>query len=315
MLPLFASKLCQTSITNYFRGLHSSLLVSSVDPNLLASGYALYTESSSQYPPPPDYHSSPSRIPMLSKSEADELAKLVLSHTDDYIHIDHLAGPLPFFTYGPYWGYHFHLPENNHHDPSTKTKALLNDSVDKHSLSTLSSTTLTYNKAIDLYRETMLIELKWLYDRIKSQLADFLNEENKTIKSVSFMGGKFAVPGFHVIPSHLAWSYPVFRIHTDESFELFTTLLNHVNDSNVDLKSCNPDSRISFTLPIALPSPNSGLNFVDFRNVKAGDYKNVKMTRENYEVGTMVVHSGNLLHQIGNWDFRNFFSSFSLMFD
>jgi len=50
----------------------------------------------------------PRNVPgVLSAAEAEAAAELILSQrAGDLIHVSTQAGPLPFLTYGPYWGYH-----------------------------------------------------------------------------------------------------------------------------------------------------------------------------------------------------------------
>lgn len=84
-----------------------------------------------------------------------------------------------------------------------------------------------------------------------------------------------------------------------------------------DLQKCDRDSRISFTLPLALPEARagvkgSGLNYVEY-DLDDCEHAAKRKTRhlcgrwrrEAYELGTLVVHSHGLLHQIGEWDYAS----------
>jgi len=78
------------------------------------------------------------------------------------------------------------------------------------------------------------------------------------------------------------------------------------------LAECESRSRISFTLPLALPPSDqgeAGLNYVAFRSKRQGCADHVGdewawcadtcavMRREVYKVGRLVVHSGLIIHQ------------------
>merc|ERR1712146_728915 len=79
-----------------------------------------------------------------------------------------------------------------------------------------------------------------------------------------------------------------------------------------DTSLCDQESRISFTLPLSLPDTKSGLNYIDYEwedcpYLHDPDRKYLcgRMNREVYEVGTLVVHSHALLHQIGEWSYSS----------
>lgn len=242
----------------------------------------------------------PHTVPhMLTLDESRAVAAKVMSHQDKFIHVDHLAGPLPFFTYGPYWGYHHYEPGHNHKThterPTHATKR--------------TSTFLEYPRAVKEDRHELEAEFGDVYAKLCAALHGHLGG-----RSVELMPGA-SVPAFHVIPSHLAWSFPVFRAHTDESFRSLLTAMGKYNAVPEEIgppAQCDQESRISFTLPLSLPANGSGLNYVeyDFDNCEYGRdprrrYLCGKWAREVYEVGTLVIHSHGLLHQIGEWPYSS----------
>jgi hypothetical protein len=160
-------------------------------------------------------------------------------------------------------------------------------------------------------------ELGWFYDRVVESLKEVLGAER-----VHFLPGNVGLPGFHIIPSHLAWTFPIFRFHSDETFDLIVDyVLGAKGATELNPDSCVGESRISFTLPIAMPDERSGLNYVDFSTDEKGtdcrreaekeygggnEWKCHLKTREIYVEGVMVVHSGKLLHSIGEWSYNRY---------
>jgi hypothetical protein len=108
-----------------------------------------------------------------------------------------------------------------------------------------------------------------------------------------------ALPGFHIFQAHPAFCATGGKIHLDLQYR------------NLAWDPANPpdeESVVSFTLPVALPQDGGGLNWWD--HPSAEEWKTLppeertKRTApgtENYlpyEVGTIVLHSGQILHQI-----------------
>jgi len=101
-----------------------------------------------------------------------------MAKKDKFIHISHLAGPLPFFTYGPYWGYHYHDSISNH-KKGTSSIAQRNDGLEFGEIGMLSSESLSYRKAVAMYRKGMEEEFGWLYDKVKQSLSSLLSNGEK----------------------------------------------------------------------------------------------------------------------------------------
>jgi hypothetical protein len=112
-----------------------------------------------------------------------------------------------------------------------------------------------------------------------------------------------AVPGFHIFDTAAIPRAPTASVHFDLQYQQIDWALQGGAD---------PASAISFTLPILLPKGGAGLNFWD---VTLGEMRylqnygfvrsvgDVVRLRERkrlpYRLGTLVMHSGHLLHQIG----------------
>jgi len=143
----------------------------------------------------------PASVKVLEEDETIKIRDHVLSKKDSFMHIDHLAYALPFFTYGPYWGYHEFGDKFNHNIQKARP-------THEHMHS---STFTTYDSAVALTRDEMKAELGWFYDKVFGGLREVLGAED-----IEFLPGKVGIPGFHIIPSHVAWSLPVFRFHSDE---------------------------------------------------------------------------------------------------
>jgi hypothetical protein len=132
---------------------------------------------------------------------------------------------------------------------------------------------------------------KPLFTKVRKQI------EEHTGFSVLDLEG-YSLPGFHIFGSHPSFidnskSVP---IHYDFQYRQVAW-------------PCPPviETVISFTLALELPADGSGLNWWEidheaFKNVSKEEEE--KMFNEAmkfylpYEVGTLVIHSGHLLHQI-----------------
>ena len=233
-------------------------------------------------------------------SPFQELAAL----RSDYIHIDHLAFALPFFTYGPYWGYH-RFSETHNFD----TKAGRPTHLTKRS-----STFLPYSDIVPQSSQTLNDTFPTLYDKLLTGLATTLNTTRDKISPIEGM----SLPGFHVIPSHRAWTQPLFRFHYDEMLETVIeeafipnkARLKKSDGEEISYHLCEGSSRISFTLPLALPTNSSGLNYVDYSDHggkecegESNAHKCNTLKRQVYTPGELVIHAGTLIHSIGEWEY------------
>jgi hypothetical protein len=130
----------------------------------------------------------------------------------------------------------------------------------------------------------------WLLERVRATLATLLGAP------VDWQPNA-ALPGFHIYLAHKIFEQPIASIHCDSQYEL------------IDWTGCGePDFRevASFTLALALPRHGGGLNVFDLHRREARDLDNeafARRVREStmsyhpYRVGSMVLHSGHLMHQ------------------
>ena len=130
----------------------------------------------------------------------------------------------------------------------------------------------------------------WLLDRVRSKLALLLEAP------VDWQP-QAALPGFHIYLSHKIFEQPIASIHCDSQYEL------------IDWAGCGePDfaSVGSFTLALSLPRYGGGLNVFDVHRRDssglgaaqfAARVRTAKVTYHPYRAGSIVLHSGHLMHQ------------------
>ena len=134
-------------------------------------------------------------------------------------------------------------------------------------------------------------EFGWLYERLLEALGEHLGAE-------AAFEPRAARPGFHVFLAHEAFRQPLGKVHFDLQF------------MNIDW----PDGRrmdfsrpVSYTLAIRLPKSGAGLHTWDVGKAEydamdpaARDRIGQERTPDYvpYREGSMVCHSGMILHQI-----------------
>eukprot|EP00615_Pteridomonas_danica_P005124 CAMPEP_0114331406 /NCGR_PEP_ID=MMETSP0101-20121206/2389_1 /TAXON_ID=38822 ORGANISM="Pteridomonas danica, Strain PT" /NCGR_SAMPLE_ID=MMETSP0101 /ASSEMBLY_ACC=CAM_ASM_000211 /LENGTH=231 /DNA_ID=CAMNT_0001461725 /DNA_START=524 /DNA_END=1216 /DNA_ORIENTATION=- len=189
----------------------------------------------------------------------------------------------------------------------------------------LTSKCLTYREAVEHLRPKLLSEFDFLYKKLTTALSKHLHQ-----KTVLLPGNVSAPPGFHLYLNHRAYSLPVFRMHSDETFEQFLQKTDVSTGGAVrkaiekeasasppntkGMKSsplCDVESRISFTLPIHMPERGGGgLNYLDFSDTSKVYCKHGNASlcgvvrREESKVGSLYVHNATLLHQVGHWPYH-----------
>ena len=142
-----------------------------------------------------------------------------------------------------------------------------------------------YRELVQGYNPLLRMEFGWLLDRASRAIADSMGLQTEWLEGA-------ALPGFHIYLSDEIFFKSVAEIHFDRQYE-------HVDWSNVP----SPDfsSPLSFTLPIDLPETGGGLNTwpVEEEELKRMNAAGIEppMTFQHYELGELVMHSGNLLHQ------------------
>lgn len=138
--------------------------------------------------------------------------------------------------------------------------------------------------------EILAARFGWLLERVRSTLETVLGAP------VDWQPNA-ALPGFHIYLAHKIFEQPIASIHCDSQYEL------------IDWAGCGePDFRevASFTLALALPRHGGGLNVFDLHRRQARDLdgeafarrvRESAMTYHPYRVGSMVLHSGHVMHQ------------------
>ncbi len=131
----------------------------------------------------------------------------------------------------------------------------------------------------------------WLLDQVSAAISASLG-----FKTQWHAHG--ALPGFHIFLAHPAFSLPVASIHFDRQYLL-------IDWSGVPDPDFN--APLSFTLPIELPAAGGGLKtwstretqFNEMREKQQGNLAlSLPFELHEYRIGELVIHSGNMLHQI-----------------
>ncbi len=128
-----------------------------------------------------------------------------------------------------------------------------------------------------------------LYQRVRAALASRLDAAMLDLPHAG-------LPGFHIFGSHPAFRHPTASVHFDLQYELVSWP-----------EPLFRDQVLSFTLPLAIPNGGGGLRYWDLTpdslaKLSPAEQKALigdsPMHYLPYKVGTLVLHSGHLLHQI-----------------
>ena len=147
-----------------------------------------------------------------------------------------------------------------------------------------------YAKA-DALNPLLKREFGWLYERLLEALGEHL-------RAGAAFEPRAARPGFHIFLAHEAFKRPLGKIHFDLQF----AGLEWPDDGDMDFSR-----PVSFTLAIRLPQAGSGLRTWDIGKAEYDAMDPAARGRIGqdripeyvpYREGTMVCHSGMLLHQI-----------------
>ncbi|MGK0186197.1 MAG: hypothetical protein ACI9R3_001980 [Verrucomicrobiales bacterium] len=131
----------------------------------------------------------------------------------------------------------------------------------------------------------------WFYDRVLERASALLN-------APACYDDRLARPGFHVYLANPAFGQPVAKIHCDLQYQ-------SIDWTGFDVAKGDDEEHISFTISIRLPACGGGLNYWDVDHQQAKDDPNAakqKFDKDKplfhpYEQGSMVIHSGKMIHQ------------------
>jgi len=150
-----------------------------------------------------------------------------------------------------------------------------------------------YSQRVAQYNPLLATELGWLHDRVRLALAAHTG--------VHFVQAPEAArPGFHIFGFHQQFRQPMASIHFDRQHEDVPWQNRHELD---------PSELLSFTLPIRLPRSGAGLNTwnIHWRDRRRDGIIGPEQLAQSrpatyvpYREGVLMVHSGNLLHQIAS---------------
>lgn len=131
---------------------------------------------------------------------------------------------------------------------------------------------------------------EWLYDRLANAIAQQLG-------MIASYPETLALPGFHIFLSHPAFEQPVGAIHCDKSYRFHWQPADDVDF----------DHPLSFTLAVRLPTSGGGmilwdLPYEEVKGLNHSEIEQIASTRKKYfhpyRVGTLLLHSGLIVHQI-----------------
>lgn len=133
----------------------------------------------------------------------------------------------------------------------------------------------------------------WLYERVRTAVERYVGNP-------AVYKEEFALPGYHIWLTQAIMTQPVASIH----FDLQYMQLPWSSSDSPDVTR-----PLSFTLPISMPAKGSGLNWWDINYeefLEAYKLGLVKSTSDvkhamqyyPYTCGQLVLHSGQMLHQI-----------------
>jgi hypothetical protein len=173
---------------------------------------------------------APRKLPgILTAREARAAVDLIMNNrAQHFIHLDTQGGPLPFFTYGSYWGYLNYDPANRPTDPRLKGRpsraglvdleagevGVVDGSGGKVSLPErrrcmpgrpVTSDCLSYSDAVEQHRERLLQDFGFLYDRVCARLSEHMGGQPVML----LPSNASATPGFQIWLAHQVWSLPV----------------------------------------------------------------------------------------------------------
>ena len=145
-----------------------------------------------------------------------------------------------------------------------------------------------YLHKVQTYNPILFMHFGWLYQRLSQQLTKYL-------QTPIAYPNHLALPGFHIFQSSKLFEQAIASVHYDLQYKLI--------DWQDSADFTNP---ISFTLAIALPQFGGGLNMwkINYSETLNNQALIEQLTASSppnfypYELGSLVIHSGHILHQI-----------------
>lgn len=147
----------------------------------------------------------------------------------------------------------------------------------------------TYRARAEATNQLLALRFANLYQRVRAALLSHLDAAVLDLPEAG-------LPGFHIFGSHPAFRLPTGSVHFDLQYELVPWP-----------EPLFPDQVLSFTLPLVIPNGGGGLRFWDLTPdslTKLAPVEQKALIGDSpmhylpYKVGTLVLHSGHLLHQI-----------------
>ena len=248
------------------------------------------------------YLERPLLIPnVLTPQEIKFVVDTIKDSKHLHIHMNERAGPLPTFIFGTYWMY---LSFNSEFPSPSSMQSLSNTFPSiEHITGPLNTRTTTYEELHVHFNKLLLAKFGFVYDAVRKSLARELKTD---LENVVFEEN-WALPGFNIFYSHLAFSRQVFQTHIDGEWSPIRSTYS----------DCDDDERVTFTLTLANPPKSGGgLSFWEIDNSLCDESFVAEMINKNtcsascfnkskvlYEPGSMVVHKGYVIHAISPWSY------------
>ena len=238
---------------------------------------------------------------ILGASDCAEIAQTVLAHPDKFVYIRNWG--VLFFTSGVHHGYM----------GTYGTGVVRSRGQPRGQPGPLLTNALSYAEGVVSKTQFWLSQtFGSLHEEVRTELEQVLSSSGGSALAgpVTWMP-HMGRPGFHVIYSHAAFSWLVFTLHTDQGQlgRLTRQTWPHVGLASWPVgKLCDFESQIAFTLPVQLPNAECGLDYVSFSGCNETEQRCTSCVSHHsalYEVGTLYVHSGGLVHQIRPWSYSS----------
>ncbi len=265
---------------------------------------------------------NPELIQVISEAEAKSVATKVKSLSDLWLHHSERAGPLPAFTFGAYWMYLCHSKRF----PTTRSLLRMRD--ERSSVRELTEDGKPYNTknihyehAVPKFNKFFTDNFGDVYDSVLEALSMYLSGdvEFAARSYPSEFDAEWGLPGFNIHLPHMVFTQQVFQAHVDGDY-------NPIVDTFRKKRAvCDAKKRMTFTLSLETFSPETGLDYYIYDQGKcslehlAGAIRSFNpysqkapdiakcMTKKRlvYKPGHMMVHSGALIHAVGNEQYQD----------
>ena len=162
-----------------------------------------------------------------------------------------------------------------------------------------------YSNLLKADNKILLNNFSEVYSQLELVIASYLGIADD---AVAYSDCK-ALPGFIIYTPNLAYQKTSTHI---PHYDLPYKNLSWAKETHAYHFSPNPSQTLSFTLPLQLPSSSSSLRIWNLKRHQAiameknqlrATLKFNKSKEYKYEIGKILIHSGNDLHQVRPWKY------------